>query len=289
MRSLVILAAGLARRFGRPKQLEAVGPTGQLLLDYAIHDARRAGFDEIALVIRPDVEALLRAHLISIHGSTRGVSFLPQLFMGEERLLGTGHAVLAAAPAISGPFGVCNADDYYGPDAFEAAAVHLGASSDSAVVGFPAGLVLSPGGPVSRALLEVDGGRLSRIMELHDVAERGGRIAGRDALGHRCELAPDNLVSMNLWACQPDILPLLAREFEQFLLERGHESGREFLLSDAVGNLIAKDGFRVQVLPAGREWMGLTFPGDRDNVAMQIEEHTASGRYPRRFHPERDE
>ncbi|MGH7656830.1 MAG: nucleotidyltransferase family protein, partial [Gemmatimonadales bacterium] len=286
---LLILAAGLARRYGRAKQLEPVGPTGQILLDYAVHDARLAGFDRIVLVVRPDMEDLLRAHLTDIHGSTRGFAFRHQFFMGEERLLGTGHAVLAAATALSGPFGVCNADDYYGPEGFEAAASHLRTSPDGAVVGFPSGLVLSGSGAVSRALLDVADGRLARIRELHDVSAMGDGVIGRDAAGDLHRFSPGDPVSMNLWAFHPDILPMLAEGFERFLLRNGPESGREFLLSDAVGELIASGRYSVRVLHAGRQWMGLTFPGDRDEVVRRIEEHTASGRYPRRFHPGKDE
>lgn len=287
--SLAILAAGLARRYGRAKQLEPVGPSGQILLDYAIHDAWLAGFDEIVLVVRPDMEETLRAHLLQIHGSTRRFVFRHQLFMGEERLLGTGHAVLAAAPDLSGPFCVCNADDYYGPEAFEAAASHLRTLSEGVVVGFPAGLVLSESGAVSRALLDVKDGRLAGIRELHDVVAKGDQVIGRDAAGNLHQFAPDDPVSMNLWAFHPDILPMLAEGFERYLLGNGPESGREFLLSDAVGELIASGRYSVQVLLAGRQWMGLTFPGDRDEVVRRIEEHTASGRYPRRFHPGKDE
>ncbi|MGH7658174.1 MAG: NTP transferase domain-containing protein, partial [Gemmatimonadales bacterium] len=104
---LLILAAGLARRYGRAKQLEPVGPSGQILLDYAIHDAWLAGFGEIVFIVRPDMEQSLRAHLADMHGSNRRFTFRHQLFMEEERLLGTGHAVLAAGSALSGPFGVC--------------------------------------------------------------------------------------------------------------------------------------------------------------------------------------
>jgi hypothetical protein len=272
----VVLAAGLARRYGRTKQLDAVGPSGGALLDYAIRDARAAGFGEVILVIRPGMEADVTAHLEAVHGDAEFARFAEQrqedltagVGAGREKPWGTGHAVLAARPLVAGPFAVCNADDYYGPEAWQALAEHLAASSEAAVVAYPVESTLSPRGGVSRAaLVQHNDGTLRGIRELHELTAGPDGVIGRDVDGRTHVIPPEAPVSMNLWGFPATALPALEERFREFLRHHAADPSREFLLSDAVGELLASGDLTVRVLPAGRGWMGMTFPGDRGHVA----------------------
>lgn len=277
--ALVVLAAGLARRYGRTKQLDTVGPSGGALLDYAIRDARAAGFGEVVLVIRPGMERDVAAHLSSVHGDAGFARFAEQrrddLTAGagpdRETPWGTGHAVLAARSLVTGPFAVCNADDYYGPEAWRALAEHLAASPEAAVVAYPVESTLSASGGVSRAaLVQHDDGTLRSIRELHEVTAGPGGVTGRDVDGREYVISPDTPVSMNLWGFPASVLPALEERFREFLRHHAADPSREFLLSDAVGALVAAGDLTVRVLPAGRVWMGMTFPGDRERVAERL-------------------
>lgn len=277
--ALVVLAAGLARRYGRTKQLDPVGPGGGALLDYAIRDARGAGFGDILLVIRPGMEPDVAAHLERVHGDARLARFAEQhredlagaAASSREKPWGTGHAVLAARALVDGPFAVCNADDYYGPEAWRALGHHLMTSQDAAVVGYPVENTLSRSGGVSRAaLVHDDNGTLREVRELHGLSAGPDGITGRDVEGRQHAVPAGTPVSMNLWGFPASVLPALEERFREFLHQHSTDPSREFLLSDAVGELVAAGDLVVRVLPAGRTWMGMTFPGDREDVAGRL-------------------
>ncbi len=277
--ALVVLAAGLARRYGRTKQLDPVGPGGGALLDYAIQDARAAGFGDIFLVIRPGMQPDVAAHLERVHGDAGLARFAEQhrddlaaaAGPSREKPWGTGHAVLSARALVHGPFGVCNADDYYGPEAWLALARHLVTSRDAAVVGYPVENTLSMSGGVSRAaLVSDDDGTLRGIRELHGLAMGPDGVTGSDVEGSEHVIPPGTPVSMNLWGFPASVLPALEDRFREFLRRHSTDPSREFLLSDAVGELIASGDLAVRILPVGQRWMGMTFPGDRDDVARRL-------------------
>lgn len=286
--ALVILAAGMARRYGRLKQIEPVGPGGEAVLDFGIFDALSSGFGEIVVVVRREIEEAIGAHL------ARGWPDVPVRLALQpavpppggavrEKPWGTGHAVLAAADHVSGPFAVMNADDFYGRRAFEKLGASLlgGEGPSFRVVAWELRKTLSEHGGVSRALLLSDrSGQLARITELVDLRERAGRIQGRTIDGAPRELTGRERVSMNLWGFTPDVFALLGAAFDEFLTGHGAEPEAEFLLSEAINALVDGGAATVTVLPTDEEWMGVTWAEDRPRVARRLAELAAAGTYP---------
>jgi hypothetical protein len=290
----VVLAAGMSTRFGSPKQLVPVGPSGEALLDYALFDAARAGFGDAIIVVRPETEPNFQAHVAEFIGPSFPVRFVHQTLSDPRRPApsrrtkpwGTGHAVLAAAPALSGPFAVCNADDFYGATAYRQVRDHLTArdpaSAEYLVVAYRLRSTLSPHGGVSRAILELDAaGYLVRLTEVREVAGRPGELSGSTSEGVVGELNGDEPVSMNLWGFTPYVLPVLRRQFEAFVTRRGSEPTEEFLLSEALGEQAITGEARIRVVPAQESWFGLTVAADADLVRQAIGELIAGGVYPR--------
>jgi hypothetical protein len=296
--TLVVLAAGLSTRYGRLKQLEPVGPSGEALLDYGVYDALRAGFKEIVLVTRPEIEDALREHLSEIFGPELSAAFPHQELQaipdgyrapeGRTKPWGTGHAVLAAEPAVHTPFVVMNADDFYGAGAFARLAEHLRDAApgqpDFAAAGYALQYTLSPHGGVSRAVCDLDShGYLRRVTEVKNVRRQDGVIAGVTLAGERLELGGDETISMNLWAAAAAAFPLLKHQFTRFLRGHGHDLEAEFFLSEAVNDLIAGGEARVRVLPVPGPWLGMTHPEDKPHVETRLAELVASGEYPSRL------
>lgn len=287
--TLVVLAAGLGTRYGGLKQLTPVGPHGEALLDYGVYDAVRTGFRRAVIVIRQEVEELFRRHVADVIGTGIEVEFAhqalePLAVPGRTKPWGTGHAVLAAAWGIRGPFAVMNADDYYGADAFRLLFDHLAGSGDHALVGYTLCETTSEHGGVSRAIAEVDGhGYLSRLTEVAGIAGLGARYTGRTTAGETVTLDGSELVSMNLWGFTPAVLPTLERQFARFLEARGTDPQAEFLLSEAVGAQVRAGEARVRVLPppaAGSQWFGMTYSADDAHVHDRIARLVDAGQYP---------
>lgn len=282
----------MSTRYGKLKQLDPVGPSGEALLDYGIHDALRAGFGRIVLVIRREIEEPFRAHCDARWAGVP-VSFafqrLDQLPAGmtppssRTKPWGTAHAALAAAPHVDGACAVCNADDLYGPTAYAALAAHLGTDGAThALVGYRLDETLSAHGGVSRGLCEVERGRLRRITELLDIRREGDALRGRAVDGRERALRPDDLVSMNLWGFRPGVMALLDEAFRAFL-DRPDAAAAEFLLSDTLGDLAAAGRVRLDVLPTAEHWLGMTHPADRELVMARLRTMVAEGRYPARL------
>jgi hypothetical protein len=281
--TVVVLAAGLGRRYGGSKQLEPVGPAGEILSDYALRDAHGAGAADAVFVVAPDLEPTWREHhrcwpqAFPIRYVAQRLTDLPEGFVpppGRSKPWGTVHAVLSARRLVRRPFLVVNADDFYGRPAFQAAGRFLHDTDQDApvcaAVGYPLREVLSPHGGVSRAVLRHDAdGWLVRIEELRDLRREGDGVTGkwREA---EVRLTGDELVSMNCWACTPAILPVLKDRLHRFLEVHGDSPSAECLLPEALGAAVAEGRARVRVLPDGRGWMGLTFPEDREWVAKRL-------------------
>jgi dTDP-glucose pyrophosphorylase len=242
--TLVLLAAGAGLRFGGSKQLEPLGPRGELLLEYSIRDALRAGFGKIVLVVRREAQPRFAERL---EAAARHVP-IQYAFQRDPR--GTGHALLSAAAALDGPFAVANADDHYGPASFAALAEALAREDDDAdawMVGFALEQTLSPHGPVARALCRQDDDGLLLELEEHTAVSEGR-----------------SLVSMNLWGFRRSFLDALRARFAGFAGEG------EFQLPTEVNALIAQAGLRVRVLPTADRWLGMTWPDDRDWVIEEL-------------------
>ncbi|HYD82926.1 MAG TPA: sugar phosphate nucleotidyltransferase [Opitutus sp.] len=286
--SLVILAAGMGSRYGGLKQLDGVGPGGETLLDYAVHDAVRAGFTRVVFIIRQAFEAEFRAQVGARYAGVIQVDYvfqeldaLPAGFTApaeRTKPWGTGHAVWCARSAIVGPFAVVNADDFYGRDSYVQLARFLratggGGRPEVALVGFTLANTLSENGAVSRGVCAVrDDGLLRGIVE-HTGIRREDVGSGRTFTG-------DEIVSMNCWAFTPAIFAGLERQFAEFLRNRAAEPKAEFYLPAAISELIATGAVDVQVLPTQASWFGVTYREDKPGVEAAIGRLIAAGEYP---------
>jgi len=294
--TLVLLAAGLSTRFGGAKQLEPVGPAGEALLDYAILDAARAGFGDMVLVIRPDMEPEFRLHMERLLGGPARLKYATQELWdipagvdippGRKKPWGTAHAVMAAAEHVEGPFAVANADDFYGASAYAQLAAHLRESADAdppefALVGYRLDETLSQAGGVSRGICTVDEeGFVESAEEVTDIRRVEGRLVGTGADETQVRLDGAEVTSMNLWGFTPLIFPALQQQFSRFLLEHGKEPEPEFLIGAAVGAIVAEEQARLKALPAEGQWFGLTHADDKSAVSGQLQQLVEEGTYP---------
>jgi len=284
----------MGSRYGGPKQIDPVGPGGATLIDYAAFDARRVGFDRLVLVVRSENEAEVREVVdrgldrqlevdYAVQDAALPAAFRPPA--GRTKPWGTGHAVLAAAAHLDGPFAVLNADDFYGAGTYRILADWLGAprpASEHALVSFALRTTLSPAGSVNRGICEVDErGLLQGIREVLEIEGDGDDARYPDPSGDTVRVAGETPVSLNFWGFGPDILPALEASFDSFLAEHGGSTTDELFLPVIVQGLIDRGEARVHVLPGGGPWAGLTYPEDRPHLVAVLEERTASGAYPR--------
>jgi hypothetical protein len=286
--ALVILAAGVGSRFGGPKQLSPVGPSGETLLDYAIYDAMRAGFTRAVLVIRKELAVPLREHVADVTGGALPVQYVEQRVPeGRVKPWGTGHAVLAVRDAVDVPFAVCNADDYYGPGAFRLLAQHLKAKASTpplhAVVGYRLDATLSDHGGVARAVASTGAGPdalVARLVEVKDVRRVDGALRGVTAAGEPREFTGAESVSMNMWGFTPAVFPALEAQLAAFLAARTLAPDAEFLLSTALDEQVAAGRSRLRVLPAPDRWLGMTFAADVEAVRAALADLVRAGTHP---------
>jgi hypothetical protein len=293
--SLVVLAAGVGSRYGGPKQIDRVGPGGGTLIDYAVYDARRAGFERAILVVAEGHEADMREAV-----GERLTRLLPVAYAEQPRTppapfrqpaertkpWGTGFATLAAAALLDGPFAVINADDFYGAASYRVLAHHLkraptGPIPEYALVGFPLTATLSPDGAVSRALCSVDpDGYLTSIREVLKLEQTADGARAQDDGGAWQPVATDTPVSLNFWGFTPALINGLRRGYERFLASSGESLTAEYYLPAAVQELVAAGEARVRVLPGAGRWAGLTHPGDRPRLVASLRAQTEGGAYP---------
>ncbi len=292
--TLVIMAAGMGSRYGGLKQIDPVGPSGEIVLDYAIHDAIQAGFGAAVFVIRRDIEADFRA-IVEPHWQGRiplayafqELDDLPAGFArpaDRTKPWGTGQAILACRAQVEGPFAVINADDFYGAGSFRALAGFLRtadpAGTDYALVGFTLRHTLSDHGSVARALCACDAeGRLTRIVERLKVERDGDGARYLDG-GDWRPLTGDEPVSMNMFGFTPTLFDQLDHAFRDFLAREGESPKAEFLIPTVVGDLITRGEARVSVLPTKESWLGVTFPEDKPAVKAGIQARIDEGLYP---------
>ncbi len=288
MFSLVVMAAGVGRRFGGDKQLAAVGPDGETFLDYAVSAAAAAGASKVVLVVRSEIESALRDHVDGRHGALRraGLEFAyvrqdehgPARAETRVKPWGTAHAVLVAAAEVDGPFVVCNADDYYGPEAVSAmAATATGLADDEAgLCGYAIAQTLSATGGVSRGVCRVSGDRLAGIVEHHGVARQAdGTITSSEPAA---VLSDDATVSMNLWAFPLAAFDWIGESFERFLDAHGHDTDSECLLPEAVADRMARRALSVRVVPTAESWIGVTSSDDLAAARTALAGRWAGGR-----------
>lgn len=289
---LVILAAGMGSRFGGLKQVQPVGPHGELIIEYSIFDALRAGFDRLVLVIRKDIEADFRATIGRRLESRMAVDYVFQELAdvpvtarphaaARTKPWGTGHAVLAARDVVKRPFAVINADDFYGASGYRALAAHFAASQDYALVGYPLRQTLSEHGSVSRGVCAVDArGRLKNITELTKIEQTAAGVRYLDGAGVAQPLTGDETVSVNFWGFTPAVLPQLQALFADFLAARSGDPKAEFYLPTAISDLNERRVADVALLRSESAWFGITYREDLPSAMGAVRELVAAGHYP---------
>lgn len=291
--TLLLLAAGMGSRYGGLKQLDPMGPNGETLLDYAIHDALKAGFKKAVFVIRRSMEEAFNDQILRRYNghiatelAFQELEDLPeghQTPPGRERPWGTGHAVLAARQALQAPFAVINADDYYGPSAFNLLATAIGGfpqdQASLACVTYPLRLTLSPHGTVNRGICTVQGNRLVAVEEVLNIGDHNGSLIGQSAQGQQA-LSGDEPVSMNCWAMSPPLLDPMLAAFDAFLHSLQQPLKDEFFLPGFLNEWIAQSGNPCHVTTARDRWCGVTHPSDRPAVQQFLLSAHQQGRYP---------
>jgi UTP-glucose-1-phosphate uridylyltransferase len=279
--TLVVLAAGMGSRYGGLKQLDPVGPAGEIILDYSVNDALKAGFNAVVFVIRREMLDLFRETVgcryeerVQVRYAFQELEPLPEgrvAPVGRTKPWGTGHAVLAAAPLVRESFAVINADDYYGPSGFEklASFLHQAKPGEFAMVGYRLENTLSEHGTVSRGICTTDEkGYLREITERPAIARTCEGII--DEGDSPVKLTGAEPTSMNFWGFTPDLFSELECHFAEFLEERGDDLKAEFYLPAAISSLIASGEATVRLLDSADPWFGLTYPEDRPMVVEAL-------------------
>ena len=298
--TLVVMAAGIGSRFGGGiKQLEPVGPNGEIIMDYAIHDAKEAGFNKVVFIIRKDLEKDFKeiignriSKVIDIDYAFQELDNLPDGFSvpeGRKKPFGTGQAVLACKGIVNEPFAVINADDYYGKEAFVKVHDFLvnpeksGKKYDFCMAGFILGNTLSDNGAVTRGICKVNEDNI-----LISVDETGGieRVSADKVVcekdGKQVEVSADSYVSMNMWGLTPDFFDELETRFVTFLENMKPEEGqkKEYLLPMIIEDLLVEDKAQVKVLETKDKWFGVTYKEDKQLVVYSIKKLHDEGKYP---------
>jgi hypothetical protein len=297
--TLVVMAAGIGSRYGGLKQIDPVGPSCEVVLDYSVYDALRAGFDRIVFIIRKDIEEAFRDRIgrrIEQAADTayvfQSLDQVPPGFRvpeGRKKPWGTAQAILACKDAVSTPFLAVNADDYYGRTAFEAMAGHLGSgpgcggTPEFAMVGYRLENTLSEHGTVARGVCEATpDGYLVGIREVFKIKSFPDGIKHTENDIDWLPLDPASWTSMNCWGFTPALFGELAGRFPGFLRTNAANILKaEFLIPEVVGELIREKRARVKVLPTRERWFGVTYPEDRPMFKAAVLALIESGIYPR--------
>lgn len=296
--TLVIMAAGLGSRFGTGiKQLEPVGPGGEIIMDYSIYDALEAGFDKVVFVIRRDLEKDFREvigrrieKITEVAYAYQEVGDIPsefrEKFPDRTKPWGTGQAVLCCRNVVDSPFLVINADDYYGKEAYREAYSYLTSMSKTGriqicMVGFVLKNTLSENGGVTRGICRVDdSGMLTQIVETHNIEKSGENAVVRE--GEKVTyLDIDSPVSMNMWGLPADFFDTLENGFREFLKDTPRDDLKaEYLLPTLIGQLLHEQKISVKVLKSREQWFGVTYKEDKDAVVSALKRLTEEESYP---------
>ncbi|HMR92580.1 MAG TPA: sugar phosphate nucleotidyltransferase [Chitinophagaceae bacterium] len=290
--TLVILAAGMASRYGSMKQIEGFGPGGETIMDYSIYDAIRTGFGKIVFIIRrefvddfraifdPKLEGKIAVEYAyqDMEAFTEGYEFPAE----RQKPWGTAHAVLCAMNVVNEPFAVINADDFYGHNAFENAVdflVNDCQEKNYAIVGYDLVKTLSDYGSVNRGVCSLDEqGNLASITERIKIEQKEGEIKVDDGLPPGT-LPLDTKVSMNFWCFHPSFFSYTQLIFREFLQQHGQELKSEFFIP-IVADQFIKEGGRVEIIPTTSSWFGVTYKEDAPFVADSLKTLIRQGEYP---------
>lgn len=299
--TLVVMAAGIGSRFGGGiKQLEAVGPNGEIIMDYSIHDALEAGFNKVVFVIRKDLEKDFKEiigrrmeKLVEVEYAYQELNDIPERFQkkteGRKKPWGTGQAILCCKDVVDEPFLVINADDYYGKEAYREAYAYLtGRKDDNAyeacMVGFVLKNTLSDNGGVTRGVCKVDEHRmLSEIVETSNIVKTAEGAAAQTEDG-AVPIDVESEVSMNMWGLSPKFFEVLDKGFDEFLEKLDPENLKgEYLLPTIIGDLLNEGKMRVEVRKSHDEWFGVTYKEDKPDVVASIQKLITDGVYPEKL------
>ena len=296
--ALIVLAAGLARRYGSLKQIDQFGPSGETIIDYSIYDALHAGFEKVVFVIRKSIEEEFKevfmgkfSGRLEIDYALQELDRLPDGLAApadRQKPWGTAHALWVAGEKVSGSFAVINADDFYGRRSFErlySATGALDADAPSGViVGFELQNTLSDYGKVARGVCRIDDeGYLLDITEKTRISRRNGQIANEEDDGQLLFLAPDTPVSMNLTGFTRGMFDLLDRGLREYLNLHGLDLDREYYLPTAVEQLITAHHRSVRVIPTPETWFGVTYKEDKPMARERIARLVSEGVYPHKL------
>jgi len=295
--ALLVLAAGMGSRYGGLKQIDPVGPDGEAIIDYSIHDALDSGFSKVVFVIRRDIETAFKEFLgdrwtgkIEIEFAFQELDDLPAPFSkpeAREKPWGTGHAIWVARNQIETPFLVINGDDFYGRGSFALAAKKLGKAEDGekadyCMVGYRLANTLSENGTVSRGICATDeAGKLDSVKEYTAIG-RGekGDLFHKGGDEHKA-FEGNELTSMNMFGFTPSIFSYLEEELSLFLKTQGQEEKSEIYIPSVVSHLISSGEAEVEVLDTDEQWFGVTYREDRDAVKSRLMGLIEKGVYPK--------
>lgn len=296
--TLVIMAAGIGSRYGGLKQLDAIGPNGEIIMDYSIYDAVKAGFGSVVFIINRNIEKPFKEYfgsriqnVVETKYVYQSVSDVPPGFIvpeGRIKPWGTGHAVLSCRNAVSTPFAVINADDFYGASSFRKICEYLTNLNEKArrneycMVGFRLENTLTENGYVSRGICSVDSeGYLKEIQERTKIQKVGDAVKYTEDNVSWTEIPPESTVSMNMWGFTPSIFKELEERFPKFLEENKDRLEKaEFFIPSIVHDLIVSGKARVKVLSSEDKWYGVTYKEDKPKVMQAIQNMIKCGLYP---------
>lgn len=299
--TLIVMAAGIGSRFGGGiKQLEPMGPNGEIIMDYSIYDALEAGFDKVVFVIRKDLEKDFKEvigkrieKVVDVAYAYQEISEIPEKyqtkFQSRQKPWGTGQAILCCKELVDSPFLVINADDYYGKEAYVKAFEYLTRDKrekdEICMVGFVLKNTLSDNGTVTRGICKVDEmNMLTEIQETKNIAktEKGAVIQTEKG---DLDVAVDSPVSMNMWGIYPDFFETLEVGFDEFLsnVEEG-DLKSEYLLPIIIGDLLEQNKIKVKVLESNDKWFGVTYKEDKEIVVSEIQNLIGKGEYPEKLY-----
>ncbi len=293
--TLLVLAAGMGSRFGGLKQIEPLGPNGEIIIDYSVYDAKQAGFEKVVFVIKPELLDTFKEVIgsrvekfIEVDYAFQTTEMVPEGYTcpeGRTRPWGTGHAVWCAREHLSGPFGIINADDFYGRDAYMQLGKQLRekvTSDHMCMVGFALENTLTENGSVSRGVCEIENGMLQSVTEHTKIVREGDHLRN-DGIGPMKVLPLGAIASVNVWGLHADMFPAMTESFKAFLDELTEENAltKEFFLPAFVDSLIKTGKADVEVLPTTSKWYGVTYREDKENIMAAMAKMHEDGIYPK--------
>lgn len=283
--TLVVLAAGLGTRYGGLKQLDTIGPNGEIIMDYSISDALLAGFGKIVLIVQEDMIPILTERYIT--NKNLDVEFAVQtkeltlngITYNNVRPWGTAHAVWCAKDKVKNNFLLINADDFYGQNSFKIAYNHLSTSQNPCAIVYPVLKTLSDNGTVNRAEIQMENGFLVNSIEREKIRIENGLVVYPDANSVMQEISKDAFVSMNMFGFTTQIFDFIDTDIHKFIESWKENNGIEYQLPNVVGDMIKNNIVKVEVLKTNEEWIGITYKSDKELAEVRLQKLHNQGIY----------